>query len=310
LDKSVGTYRPRITKAGTPVIPYSGICLLNGLLNRALRVDSRLALNDNLELSEMPTQHVAEELRRVVNEIKANAYDPERQSVDYARVRNGPAFANLRQCTAQLRFFDPANLQTDPERFAFWINVYNVLIVDAVIAFGIRRTVWEDKGFFRRAAYRIGGLRCSADAIEHGILRANRRPPYIPFPVFAENDPRRQWAVHRLDPRIHTALNCASRSCPPIAVYAAEVIDEQLALAARSFVNSTTEVVQGGEGRLTLQLSPIFKWYSADFGGSKCILDFVLKYLATQEARAQIARGDARLKIEWTRYDWSLNRAA
>jgi uncharacterized protein DUF547 len=196
-------------------LPPSGMRLMNELLNRALGIDSRLSLNDALDIEAMPTQQVAQDLKRVVNGIKTEAFDSERQVIDYACIRNSPSYADLRTYTAQLRFFDPLTLPTDPERLTFWINLYNVLVVDAVIAFGIRRTIWEDKGFFRRAAYRIGGLRCSADEIEHGILRANRRPPYLPFPVFANNDPRRQWIVHRFDPRIHAAVNCASRSCPP-----------------------------------------------------------------------------------------------
>jgi len=222
-------------------------------------------------------------------------------------VKESECYADLRRCTAQLKNFDPSSLQTDAERLAFWVNLYNVLIVDAVIAFGIRRTVWEDKGFFRRAAYRTGELRCSADEIEHGILRGNRHPPYIPFPVFAGNDRRRQWAVHRLDPRVHAALNCASRSCPPIGAYDAGAIEGQLDLAARGFVNATTKVTQSGNGRIQVGLSPIFKWYAADFGGREGVLDFVLRYLANEADREQVARSRAQLRIEWARYDWSLN---
>jgi uncharacterized protein DUF547 len=292
------------------ILPDSLVRALNDLLTSVLGVDVREVLNDQAVPLRVPTNSLAGELRRIANEISAQAYDPAHNVLDYARVKESEGYAELRRCTAQLNHFDPSSLQTDAERLAFWINLYNVLIVDAVIAFGIRRAVWEDRGFFRRAAYRIGGRRCSADEIEHGILRSNRLPPYIPFPVWARNDLRRQWVVQRLDPRVHAALNCASRSCPPIAVYAAEVIDEQLDLAARSFVNSTTEVVQAENGRLSLQLSPIFRWYSADFGGITGILNFVLKYLADEKARAQIAGECARLKIKWARYDWSLNRAA
>ena len=38
-------------------------------------------------------------------------------------------------------------------------------------------------------------------------------------PEFASSDPRHQVALSSLDPRIHFALNCGARSCPPICVY-------------------------------------------------------------------------------------------
>ncbi len=294
-------------KTTQSILPSSLVRGLNELLTRVLSVDTRDALNDDPAPIRAPANGIAGELKRVVNEIKAKAYDAKRNVLDYARLKESECYADLRRGTAQLNHFDPSSLQTDAERLAFWINLYNVLIVDAVIAYGIRHTVWENKGFFRRAAYRICGVRCSADEIEHGILRGNRHPPYIPFPVFAGNDPRRQWAVICLDPRLHAALYCASRSCPPIGAYDAGAIDEQLELTARGFVNTTTEVTQSGNGRIQVGLSPIFKWYAADFGGREGVLDFVLRYLANEADREQVARSRAKVKLEWTRYDWSLN---
>ena len=124
----------------------------------------------------------------------------------------------------------------------------------------------EVKGFFARIAYAVGGYRFSADDIEHGILRANAGHPAIPGKQFTNRDSRSAFALDRFDPRIHFALNCASRSCPPINVYLAENIDQQLDLATRNFIN-------GGEfsvdvKNMTVTLSTIFRWYAPDFGGN------------------------------------------
>src|SRR5690606_36544813 len=112
--------------------------------------------------------------------------------------------------------FDPKGLSSWEERAALWINIYNALTIDAVIAFGIRESVREvpRMGFFRQAAYCIGGHIFSLDDIEHGILRGNRRHPAYPVPQFDEKDPRR-YAILPFEPKIHFALTCASRSCPP-----------------------------------------------------------------------------------------------
>lgn len=41
---------------------------------------------------------------------------------------------------------------------------------------------------------------------------------------FKENDPRKVLIV-KLDPRIHFALNCGSRGCPPVKPYNYQTID-------------------------------------------------------------------------------------
>ena len=50
---------------------------------------------------------------------------------------------------------------------AFWINLYHVLVLDAVISFGVKRSVangWLGPlSFFRKAAYNVGGCRLSLD---------------------------------------------------------------------------------------------------------------------------------------------------
>ena len=62
--------------------------------------------------------------------------------------------------------------------------------------------------------------------------------------------------------RIHFALNCGARSCPPIRVYDAAKLDRQLDTAAKSFVSQEAEVAEGGVAKV----SKIFMWYKGDFG--------------------------------------------
>jgi hypothetical protein len=80
------------------------------------------------------------------------------------------------------------------------------------------------RGFWKIHCYNIGGAVYSLDDIEHGVLRANRGHPAAGGrPQFGPEDPRRRGlVVQELDPRIHFALNCGARSCPPIRVYTEE----------------------------------------------------------------------------------------
>jgi len=207
-----------------------------------------------------------------------------------------------------LHAFDPASLSTLGERLAFWLNLYNVLTLDAVIALDVRRSVTEGPLgmlFFRRAAYRIAGQRVSLDDIEHGILRGNRGHPFLPGPHFRSTDPRMAWVIDTVDPRLHFALNCASRSCPPIRAYDAEQVTAQLDQAARSFVHSNVRTAPE-QGRVWL--SPLFKWFRADFGDSQAVLDFVIQHLPRTDARRRwLETHRQQVRIAYDAYDWSLN---
>lgn len=253
----------------------------------------------------------AADLRRVSNALKADAFDLDRGQVDYARVHHSAAFADYQVRARQLRTFDLTTLTSREEQLACWINLYNALIVDAVIRFDLKRSVQDVRGFFWRAAYSIGDLRFNANDIEFGILRANAPHPAIPGPHFAASDPRLRFSLSQRDPRVHFALNCASLSCPPINVYSPDQIDRQLDLAARAFINGGGVKIERAVGEV--RLSKIFQWYAPDFGAAwlasgdrRPLLNFAAKYVTDENDRAYLQHG--RPKVRFQRYDWSLNR--
>ncbi|HSN73728.1 MAG TPA: DUF547 domain-containing protein [Anaerolineae bacterium] len=257
----------------------------------------------------LPGPELAAALKRGANALKAAGIDAAGQQVDYSRLRASDAYVALRRdLTPMLRSLDLNALTTREQRLAFWINLYNVLILDATATFGVSRSVTEGRlgvvSFFRRAAYKVGGQRFSANDIEHGILRANRPHWAIPGPQLGPHDPRRAWRVTPLDPRIHFALNCASRSCPPIGVYDAERIDAQLDLAAASFIANDVAIdAHGG----IMRLSSIFKWYAGDFGGRAGVLAFLKERLPDGEGRKWLRRQGPYVRLIYSPYDWGLN---
>lgn len=253
------------------------------------------------------TPDIAAELRATMNRLKAQAISADGMRVNYAEVRCSDDYAHYRaQLLPQLAGFDPTALRTRAERMAFWINLYNAIVIDAVITAGVRRSVTEGSlgglRFFRRAGCVVGGRCLSCDDIEHGILRANRGHPFLPGCQFASDDPRRTWAIEPLDPRIHFALNCASRSCPPIGVYDAGRLDAQLALAARSFVDQSTD--RTGD---VLEVSALFRWYAGDFGGRAGVVRFLSAHLPDDDRRALIERFGTKTRLRYADYDWRLN---
>lgn len=238
--------------------------------------------------------------------MKLAAASPDGARVDYGALGASPAYAAyLGQVLPRLHRFDPASLAAPGERAALWVNLYNLLILHAVVAYGVRRSVGEGGlAFFRRAAYSVGGLRLSAEDIEHGLLRANAGNPFLPGPQFAPGDPRLAWVLAPVDPRVHFALTCASRSCPPIAAYDGARLDAQLGLAARAFVAADVEVDAAAGA---LRLSSIFDWYQDDFGGPAGVVRFVRDHLPADDERRTWLAAQSVLDLAFKPYSWGLN---
>lgn len=249
------------------------------------------------------------ELKRFLDMAKSQAMDETGQSVDYESLRGSRLYGEYRQsCSARLRYFDPQQLNSRGEKLAFWINLYNALVLDGVISKGVTESVASSPlnllAFFRQMSYNVGGRRMSCDDIEHGILRGNRGHPMLPGRQFPTSDSRNSWLVSSLDARIHFALNCASRSCPPIQVYSAAEIDDQLGLAVRNFVNSDLEI---DLERRVVHLSAIFSWYQGDFGGREGVIDFLLGNLPEDDRKSWLNEHRTSFQFRYKDYDWGLN---
>ena len=63
----------------------------------------------------------------------------------------------------------------------------------------------------------------SLNDIESGVLRSNRKPIAAFRRPFSSSDSRRGIALKQCEPRVHFALVCGAKSCPPIKTYSSEV---------------------------------------------------------------------------------------
>ncbi len=283
------------------------IVLREELLNQMTGNDARRTLNPSTDSSGLTDGAPAADLRRALQSVLSVSLDVSAQRVDYGILRGSAGFAAYCERAGSLQTFDPSSLSSREARLAFWINLYNAMVIHSVIELDVKRSVagrLAGLDFFRKAAYSIGGQRVSCDDIEHGILRLNRGHPFLPGPQFASSDPRRAWIIEPMDARIHFALNCASRSCPPIRVYTAEALETQLDMATRSYIASDVMIAPEENA---IHLSSIFKWFSSDFGGRDGIIDFLLSYLPDEAEHSWLSgnRGNAVLRYE--PYDWRLN---
>jgi Protein of unknown function, DUF547 len=239
--------------------------------------------------------------------LKARFIDTEKAVVHYRAIRGSEEFERYKDLTRGLQSFNLRTLQERKQKLAFWINIYNTAVIHGVIELGLKMSVKEFCGFFNRMTYEVGGFRFSLNDMEHGILRGNRRHPYGLMKPFRRRDPRMEFAITPLDSRIHFALVCGARSCPPIGFYEADQIDFQLQLATESFINSSQVKIIPQEE--TLFISKIFQWYKTDFGGSNsALIDFLLNFLDEGKHKTFLQQNRDKIRIRYQPYDWNLNQ--
>jgi hypothetical protein len=239
-------------------------------------------------------------------DLKARFIDVKSGVVRYKAIRGSEAFERYKDLSGRLRSFDLRALESRNQKLAFWINIYNTAVIHGVIELGLERSVRQVPRFFDRIAYEIGGHHFSLKEIEHGILRGNRRPPYRLLKPFRKGDARMEFAVLPMDLRIHFALVCGARSCPPIGFYEAAQIDFQLNLAAASFINSPQVKILPEEKAICISM--IFNWYRRDFGGRKGLLDTLIEFLDEGEKKEFLKRHREEIRVKFQPYDWNLNQ--
>ncbi|NDJ60980.1 MAG: DUF547 domain-containing protein [Chloroflexi bacterium] len=288
--------------------PAWGVRLYTSLI----RVKPTDALNCGVKPSHAADGDIPQQLLSAANAMMAVGVDTETGKIDYHGLAQSEAFHHYALSTQALRVFDLETLVDDQARRAFWINLYNCLVIHALVDWKVEGKISSPYTIFDRMAYVVGGYRFSANDIEHGILRANAGHPYIPGPQFGADDPRLAYAVHELDPRVHFTLVCGAQSCPPIRHYDADRMDFQLQVAATNFINSGRVAID--REKLTVALSRLFSWYAADFGaalygyrGRAHLLSYIAGYLQSEDDAAFVREHAHTLRIRFLPYDWTLN---
>ena len=209
-------------------------------------------------------------------------------AVNYASLKREPA--DLDAYLNRLATIPVAEFAQWPkaERLALLLNLYNAqtlrLILDHYPLRSIRNIGVLPGAAWKRPIVRWGGKTLSLDQLEHEQIR----------PVFNE-------------PRIHFALVCAAKGCPPLRAepYLAAKLDAQLDDQARVFLGTTAKNRFEAKAGV-LWLSPIFDWYGKDFGTESAgLIRYVTPYLPA-DARAELARA-TKVEVRFTDYDWSLN---
>lgn len=189
----------------------------------------------------------------------------------------------------------PELFPTNNDKLAFWLNAYNAVCLYRVVERGYPGNMSTTVGMtspvfaiYLSDSTTIGGDSFTLDALEKGRVRSVG------------------------DPRVHFALNCCSKSCPPLRSepYSGAALEAQLNDQARKYLSDSRAVRDLGNGKVGL--NDIFTtFYSGDFKGAYKrrtgkdgnLLESV-RVFAGPDSPLQRAT-----EVTGIGYDWSINEA-
>jgi len=159
------------------------------------------------------------------------------------------------------------------KKMAYWINAYNAYTIKLIIDNYPVSSITKLNGGkpWDRKWIKLGTDTYSLNDIENNILR----------PQFK-------------DARIHFAVNCAAKSCPPVLnrAWTAANLNSNFEKQSKAFINGSLNEISAKK----IKLSKIFDWYGEDFGD---LIAFLNEYSSTPINK--------NAKIEFVEYDWALN---
>jgi hypothetical protein len=182
--------------------------------------------------------------------------------------------SDLEAYLKHLKEFSPQSGWSKDKKLAYWINIYNAWTVKTIVDNHPIASITKIDGGkpWKTKKVKSGSNTYSLDEVENTIIR----------PRFK-------------DGRIHFAVNCAAKSCPPLMnkAWTASNVNSNMEKMTKTFVNNTAFNTISAK---KIKISKIFEWYAADFGD---LITFLNKYSNTKI--------DADAKVEYIEYDWDLN---
>ena len=160
------------------------------------------------------------------------------------------------------------------EKLAYWINTYNAYTIKLILNHYPVKSIMDIEGgkAWDKVWIKLGNKSYSLNQIENEIIR----------PQFNE-------------PRIHFAVNCAAKSCPPLLneAWMPATLESQLEQRTKAFINNSAyNTIKPA----SVQVSKLFEWYQQDFGNT---ITYLNKFSTTT------IKSNA--SVTYREYDWALN---
>lgn len=172
------------------------------------------------------------------------------------------------------------------EKLAFWINIYNALMMHAYLAYGVPRSELKLFALMQKAAYTVGGHSFNAATIEYVILRM--KPP-IHRPQMALllalhklkiSEEQSQYVIDHFEPLVTFALSCGVLSCPAVRIFTAEKVHEDLHHALHDYVCASVGISSKGK----LLVPKLLHCFAKGVIEENELVDWICQFLSPSQA--------------------------
>lgn len=190
------------------------------------------------------------------------------------------ASRNLKEINAIHKLIGEVNLSgaTGNEKKAFYINAYNLLVIQQVVkSYPISKPM-DKIGFFDQIEHKVAGEMLTLNEVEHQKLRAAFK-----------------------DAELHFVLACAAISCPRLAnfAYKPDNVNQLLGKRTAMMLNDDNFIRVNPRSRV-VEVSKIFEWYEKDFTKSgTSLIEYINRYRAKKIPN--------NFSISYYEYHWALN---
>ncbi|KAI6187077.1 DUF547 domain-containing protein [Aphelenchoides besseyi] len=202
----------------------------------------------------------------IVNRIYKQILSKDKKIVYFERLEDNENYGQYLKLITDLPY---VNLQsaTTTERTAFFINIYNMMLVHIVYVNGPHTNIWQRRRYFNATYYLISTHKFSLQSIYNGILRGNRTGLNMLWKPFGRSDPRR-------------SLVCADVS----------TIWIPNCVKMRDNFWKTTEIFLVDTKSKSIVLSKFFKWYAVDYGNQDQCIEWISEVIEDEKLKESLAK--------------------
>ncbi|KAJ8621229.1 hypothetical protein MRB53_029758 [Persea americana] len=171
------------------------------------------------------------------------------------------------------------------EKLAFWINLYNALIMHAYLAYGVPKSEIKLFSLMQKAAYTVGGHSFSAADIEYIILKM--KPPVhrpqialaLALHKFKVSEEQRKYSIDSPEPLVAFALSCGMYSSPAVRIFMANNVNEELHDCLKDYIRASVGISDKGK----LLVPKLLNSYAKGIVEDSLLADWICRYLSPEQ---------------------------
>lgn len=203
-----------------------------------------------------------------------------KEQLDYA----ADALKKFRFLVYELGKVNPAQLNND-EKIAFWINLYNTLIMHAYLAYGVPKTDIKMFSLMQKVSYTVGGQSFSAADIEFVILKM-QPPPHRPqialvlaIHNFRISEEHKIYSVDKMEPLVVYALSSGMYSSPAVRIFTSDNVQTELKESMRDYIQATVGISEKGK----LLVPKLVHSFARNLVEDSLLIDWICQYLTPDQ---------------------------